>query len=276
MNYRHHFHAGNFADLFKHAGLLAALTVLTAKGQPRLSVIDTHAGAGLYDLEGEAAQRSGEAAQGVGRLMADAAAPQAFAALKAAVRRRNTDGSLRYYPGSPLLTAEALRPGDRLCAFEWRSEDARVLQAALGKAASNCEVVAGDGFAGAPARLRAGDAALVLIDPPFERGDDYERIVDCVGQVLTRAPAASVMIWTPLKDLETFDRLLRRLEGLDPPPALVGEARLRPLSQPMRMNGCALITINPPERLEPALRACGDWIVRVLGEAGGEARLWTL
>ena len=111
LNYRHHFHAGNFADLVKHAVLLAVLERLLRDPAP-LAVLDTHAGAGGYDLLGAEAKKSGEAERGVARLMADETAPAAFDSLKAAVRKLNPDGALRFYPGSPWLAVKALRKGE--------------------------------------------------------------------------------------------------------------------------------------------------------------------
>jgi 23S rRNA (adenine2030-N6)-methyltransferase len=259
MNYRHHFHAGNFADLLKHAGLLAVLEAMTGPSAP-LTVIDTHAGAGLYDLSGEMARKSGEGEAGIGL---------------ARVRAANGGGVLRFYPGSPWLSAAALRGGDRLIACELRDEDGRALKQHLPQTKAAVEVVIGDGFAAAAARIPTGNV-LVLIDPPFERADDYARVQACVGAALRRNVKAAVMVWLPLKDLETFDALLRSLEGLEPPPILVVEARLRALDDPMRLNGCALLLINVPERVNGALSEACAWVVRVLGEPGGGARVWRL
>ena len=122
LAYRHSFHAGNHADVLKHIVQIAVLNYFNEKGKPYW-VIDTHAGAGLYDLQGEAAQRTGEAEVGVRRLMADEGAPEAFATLKAAVRRANRARGLRYYPGSPLLIAETLRVQDSYLACELHPED---------------------------------------------------------------------------------------------------------------------------------------------------------
>ncbi|HEX6860018.1 MAG TPA: 23S rRNA (adenine(2030)-N(6))-methyltransferase RlmJ [Caulobacteraceae bacterium] len=268
MNYRHAFHAGNFADLVKHAALLAMLRELTAGGGP-LTVIDTHGGAGMYDLGGEEARRSGEAADGIGRLMADAGAPAELGPLKQAVAGLNP-GELRLYPGSPVLAARAIRPGDRLIACEIHPTDQDLLRRALA-AYPNARVVGEDGYrtlvahAGAP-RL------LALVDPPFERPDDYQQAADALAAVLRANAAATVCVWLPLKDLETFDAFLRRVEAS----ALVVEVRMRPLIDPMKMNGCALVIANPTPGLEEALRPACEWVVERLGEAGGKARIWHL
>jgi 23S rRNA (adenine2030-N6)-methyltransferase len=275
VNYRHHFHAGNFADLLKHAGILALVAAKKARPGP-LTVIDTHAGAGLYDLKGEMALKSGEAEAGIARLMADPGAPPVFDGLKAAVQRANPDGTLRFYPGSPLLTASALGSKDRLVACELREDDARTLKQNLKGVRPAIETVVGDGFATAASRGAGPGDQLVLIDPPFERADDYAQIQHCVAALLKRPSPDPVLVWTPLKDLETFDSLLRGLEDLDPPSVLVVEARLRPLDNPMRLNGCALLLINGPDSVEAALRSACDWVVSALGEPGGRARVWRL
>lgn len=271
MNYRHAYHAGNFADLQKHAILLAVLEALKARS-PSLSVIDTHAGAGGYDLSGEMARRSGEADAGIFRLLQEADAPAVFAPLVAAVRSMNggRDGPL--YPGSPLLIAGALRREDRYTACELRDDDFDLLRRSLAPYAF-AQASKADGYEAAAAKAGRGGRAFILIDPPFERPDDYVRIVEVTRQALQRDPAAVLAIWTPLKDLETFDAFVRGLETVTND-ALVAEVRLRPLLDPMKMNGSAMVLVGAPPEVEPAVRASTDWIVRHLGQVGGAARVW--
>lgn len=273
MNYRHAFHAGNFADLVKHAALTLLLDAMTG-AKPALTVIDTHAGAGAYDLEGEEARRSGEAESGIARLLAADRAPEAFDILVAAVARANHGRPLTVYPGSPALICAALRPQDRLVAFELNPAVERALAELLAPLAPQAQAVRGDGFAQAPLRTPKSPA-LVLIDPPFEARDDYGRIVSACDGVLARNPQAVILIWTPLKDLETFDGFLRRLEGLEQP-ILVAETRLRPLSDPMLLNGCAMVVVNPPAGVAKSLAEVCGWVAETLGEAGAKARLWSL
>jgi 23S rRNA (adenine2030-N6)-methyltransferase len=273
LNYRHIYHAGNFADLVKHAILLQVLGRLQARSGS-LQVIDTHAGAGVYDLDSAEARKSEEAAAGVARLMADAEAPEVFAPLKAAVWKLNPSGGLHRYPGSPWLVAQALRPADRLIACELRPDEFGALQRTLTRPQE--VALFDDGYRIAQARVRPDAGALVLVDPPYERADDYAQAQACARAVLQRSPSATVLIWAPLKDLETFDGLLRGLEGPGGPPVLVAEARLRPLSDPMRLNGCALVVVNDPPGTEEGAFAVCDWAVRRLGEPGGEARVWRL
>jgi 23S rRNA (adenine2030-N6)-methyltransferase len=273
MNYRHAFHAGNFADLAKHAVLTALLRDLTS-GPAALTVIDTHAGAGLYDLSAEAARRTREGEGGVARLMADGAAPSAFADLKAAVRRANASSETRYYPGSPLIVAGFLRPRDRAMFCELRDDDASILKRALPRE-SGALVHRGDGWVYAARLAPASPTPLiVLIDPPFEAPDDYAQAVRLAARVLARNPAAVVAVWTPIKDLATFDAFLGDLEdAAGAAGVLIAEVRLRPLIDPMRLNGCAMVVINAPPVLQDHARAVVDWIARELGEAGALGRV---
>lgn len=271
MNYRHAFHAGNFADLHKHAILLAMLSALQEQSQA-LSVIDTHAGAGGYDLSGEMARRSGEAQAGIFRLKAASDAPAVFSPLLKAVADMNggRDGDL--YPGSPLLIARALRKTDRYAGCELRPDDAQLLRKTLAPYA-NAQALEADGFATAVERAGRGGRAFVVIDPPFERPDDYDRIAATTRAILKRAPDAVLAIWLPIKDLETFDAFLRTMETVTDG-LLVAELRLRPLTDPMKMNGCAMVMIGAPGSVDAAAAQAGDWIAARLGEAGGRSRVW--
>jgi len=270
LNYRHAFHAGNFADLVKHAVLLDLLARLQAEASA-VPVIDTHAGRGLYDLAGAEARKSGEAEAGVQRLMAVADAPAAFAPLTAAVRRLNGAGPLRRYPGSPWLVAEALRPADSYLGCELRPEEHAALRETL-RGRRGVRTACADGYEVAAAETPAQGHALVLIDPPFERADDYARIVETLAAVRRRNRRASALVWLPLKDLETFDAFLRDLEDAVDAPLLAGETRMRPLTDPLKMNGCALVAMSAPDGLGPALQAVSRWTAQTLGE-DGEARV---
>lgn len=272
VNYRHAFHAGNFADLVKHATLTRLLEALLAIPAP-LTIVDTHAGAGGYDLDGELSRRTGEAAQGIFRLMAADDAPAVFDALKAAVRQGNPGGEVRFYPGSPSLIAGVLRAGDRYTACELRDDDFELLRQTL-SGHSGAMALQADGFATARRAAGRDGRLFALIDPPFERADDYERIAETLNMVLGLAPQACVAVWLPLKDLETFDAFLRQVE----PAArslLIAEARLKPLVDPMKMNGCAMVIANAPAGMESDLEAICGWVAGNLGEAGGRASVWS-
>ncbi len=275
MNYRHAFHAGNFADLIKHAAVTLIMDRLIARPQPLL-VLDSHAGAGIYDLMGDLARKSGEALAGIIPMMADPSAPSAFDGLKAAVAQVNSQGAIRLYPGSPVLIAEMLRPGDAYIGAELRPDDFDALSQCLASSRGQARAVRTDGFD--LVRDRANDRRdlFVLIDPPYEKPDDYARIIDAIGPCLSRPQRATILIWAPLKDLETFDSFLRRLEALGGPAALVVEARLYPLTDPMKLNGCALVLMGEPDGVVSDLATAAQWVVASAGGPSGRSKVWRL
>lgn len=269
MNYRHSFHAGNFADLVKHALVLWLLERRQAAGS--VMVIDTHAGAGVYDLTGDAA-RSKEAEAGIGRLMQAVDRPPLIEALAAEVERLNPHGGATLYPGSPLLVAQKLRAGDRYLGFELHPPVLELLEQAL-EPFPQAEARGGDGYDQAAVEAKAAKGAFVLIDPPFEKPDDYQRAADLAARIGAN-PAATVAVWTPLKDLETFDGFMRRLAAAGAKDVLAAEARLRPLDNPMKMNGCAMVMLNPPAGADAAAREVCGWVAGMLGDAGARAEVW--
>jgi 23S rRNA (adenine2030-N6)-methyltransferase len=274
LNYRHAFHAGNFADLVKHAALLELLARAAADPAP-FQIIDTHAGRGVYDLTGEDARRSGEAAAGIGRLVESREPPPEFAPLVAAVRRLNGSRGLVRYPGSPWLATERLRAQDSWLGCELRAAEHAALRKALAER-RGVETVCADGFDLAGQRCSKTGRVLVLVDPPFERADDYARTVATAAAVVRKNPAAQALVWLPLKDLETLDAFLRDLEDAVGAPILVAETRMRPLTDPLRMNGCALVLIGGDNAgLTPKLETIYRWAAESLGE-GGSARVYGL
>jgi 23S rRNA (adenine2030-N6)-methyltransferase len=273
MNYRHIYHAGNFADLLKHAVLIELLRRLTGS-RPPLTVVDTHAGAGLYDLEDPQARRTGEGLAGVGRLMVERNAPAVFDPLKAAVAAANSGGAVRFYPGSPLIVAHALRARDRYVGCETRPDDAAALRAAM-PGRSRADIVKEDGWTVAVNRAPPGPASLLLlIDPPFERGDDVAQVINVSQVVQKRNPGAVIAVWTPIKDLTAFDAIVMAFaDAVGPAATMIVEVRLRPLTDPMMLNGCAMIVSNPPGGVDEPCGQAAAWIARTLGEAGGLGRV---
>lgn len=266
MNYRHAYHAGNFADLVKHAALLRLLAELQKDRGP-LTVIDTHAGRGLYDLSGPEAQASGEAEAGIVRLMAAADPPAEFAPLIREVSVLN-DGPVRRYPGSPLLIARRLRPADRYIACELRPDDHAALSLAL-KPHGNARTLCMDGYRALAEQTPTAGRVMALIDPPFEKADDYARIVESLATLRARNARAQALVWLPLKDLQTLDGFLADLEDAVAAPVVVAECRMRPLSDPMAMNGCVLLMLGGPDLQAPLAAICG-WVAQALGEGGAE------
>ncbi len=273
MNYRHAFHAGNFADLVKHAGLLRLLAELTKGGSPPLTVIDTHAGRGLYDLAGAEARKSGEADAGIVQLMRAKDAPTDFGSLVRTVAALNPAGEVRRYPGSPWLIAESLRPGDRYVACELRQDEHEALRVAM-RGRANVRTLNADGYAAAVSECPPKGRVLALIDPPFEKSDDYGRIVETLAALRRKNRTAQALVWLPIKDLETLDSFLRDLEDEVAAPMLVAETRMKPLSDPMKMNGCALVLVDGPDLAAPFAAICG-WVAQALGSEGA-AKIYPL
>ncbi|HEY6024700.1 MAG TPA: 23S rRNA (adenine(2030)-N(6))-methyltransferase RlmJ, partial [Pseudolabrys sp.] len=257
MNYHHEFHAGNFADVFKHAVLCRILDYL--RGKPAaFRVIDTHAGAGLYDLTSDEARRGGEWHGGIEKLMA-AQLPKAVAELLSpyleVVGALNERGRLRVYPGSPALARAWLRPQDRLIACELEPRTAAALTRNM-QGDSRIKTLALDGWtalnAYVPPKERRG---LVLVDPPFEVDSDFVRLSSGLAAAHRKWQTGIYALWYPIKGRREPDALAKRLRRLDPAKVLRAELMVAPLSDPTRLNGAGMIVINPPWTLETELSA---------------------
>lgn len=266
MNYRHGYHAGGFTDVLKHTALCELLRLLTAKDK-KLFVLDTHAGAGGYDLAGNAAQRTGEAETGIVRLVATPrqGMPPVVARYVAAVSAYDrkfgrADAGLRHYPGSPRLIRPALRPGDRFIACELHPEDALTLKREFAGDRA-VEVRQVDGYKALKALLPPIERrGLVLIDPPFEATDEFDHLLRALRQALRRFATGCYALWYPIKD-EAAAAFARDLVAYK---ALTLELR-RTDGAPGKLAACALAVINPPWRFEEAMREALPWIARQLG-----------
>ena len=277
MNYRHAYHAGNFADVVKHVVLMRCLVHLRRKEAP-FRVIDTHAGSGLTRLDHRHAATTGEWRRGIARVFGaeaepwPAAAADLLAPYLAAVRAENPDGVLVAYPGSPLLACGQLRNGDALIANERHPDDVAALRALLGKDKA-CTVSADDGYrtlkASLPPRERRG---LILIDPPFEEPGELIRMTDALAEGLARFATGTYLLWYPIKDekpVARFHRAIRELAlaaRVEPPLRI--EMLLRPPRNPLILNGCGLIVVNPPYTLAGELEVLLPHLANRLGEPG--------
>jgi 23S rRNA (adenine2030-N6)-methyltransferase len=249
MNYRHSFHAGNSADVVKHSLLIALVRALQHK-QGALTLIDTHAGCGLYDLEGDEAQRTGESAQGVLRALAD---PNPLLNdYRAAVQAVNVEAEPRLYPGSPRILAQLLRPQDFLIVNEKHPEDAYALRGAMrGTSAAVHERDAYEFWlAMLPPRTARG---VVVVDPPYEQPDERARITATLAAACRKWAHGVTVIWYPLKDRATHGRWKEQLRKLGIPKLLCVEHWLYDGDQPGIYNGAGLYIVNPPYAFTQAL-----------------------
>ncbi|MBL8589805.1 MAG: 23S rRNA (adenine(2030)-N(6))-methyltransferase RlmJ [Methylobacteriaceae bacterium] len=275
MNYRHAFHAGNFADVFKHAFLALILTHLTRK-DAALRYLDTHAGVGLYDLTGEEATRSGEAADGIARLDADP--PQGEAErllapyLETVAAARAAHGPT-IYPGSPWIAARLTRPQDRLTLCELNPQERETLTRAMRRDA-RVGVVGVDGYvalgAYVPPKERRG---LVLVDPPFESRDEFSRMAAALVRAHRKWPTGVYALWHPVKHVAEARGLadaiaaagVRRVLRLE---LVVGAAGPPPRGGGPPLIGAGLVLVNPPFGLEAQARALLPFLAARLGRDG--------
>jgi 23S rRNA (adenine2030-N6)-methyltransferase len=255
MNYRHAFHAGNSADVVKHSLLIALVQALQLK-PGALTLIDTHAGVGLYDLDGDQALRTGESTHGVLRAFAD---PMPLLNnYRAAVQAVNTGNETRFYPGSPRLLAQFLRPQDVLILNEKHPEDAQSLRRAMrGTPAAVHERDAYElWLAMLPTRTPRG---MVVVDPPYEQTDERARITSTLASAHRKWAHGVTVIWYPMKDRATHERWKQQLRMLGIPKFLTVEHWLYDADQPSIYNGAGLFIVNPPyaftQSLPPLLEA---------------------
>ena len=256
MNYRHAFHAGNFADVVKHLIVCRIVEYLKRKPAP-FRVVDTHAGIGLYDLGAEEAERTGEWREGIGRLwtgrLSGEAADLAEPYLDT-VRAENPEGELRHYPGSPLLVRRLLRPSDKLVAFELHPDDATAL-AALFRRDREGSGVAADGWDALAGQLPPPERrGLVLVDPPFEMPGEFRRLAGGLARAHRRFAGGTFALWYPIKDVVEVESFIASLEQSAIPDMLRIELTIRAPSTPPRLHGTGMIVVNPPFALETELR----------------------
>jgi 23S rRNA (adenine2030-N6)-methyltransferase len=277
MNYRHAYHAGGFADVVKHAVLCRMIAHLRQK-PAAFRVIDTHAGAGVYDLAGAEASKTGEWRQGIGRLIGKAAQdlPAAARALLApyldAVAAFNPAGTLIAYPGSPALIQSMLRRQDRLIACEFEPQAAAALADRL-RGDPRAKTLAIDGWtalaAYVPPQERRG---LVLVDPPFEQPDEFSRLARGLQTAHRKWATGSYLLWYPIKDPGDAAAFARKLSRLGIARMLRVELIAATASEDLGLRGSGLIAVNPSWTLHDELNALLPALAGALGR-GGQAKL---
>jgi 23S rRNA (adenine2030-N6)-methyltransferase len=282
MNYRHAFHAGGFADVIKHIVLVRVLTYLHEK-PAAFRVIDSHAGAGLYDLTGEQAQRGGEWLTGIARILQARFSEATAALLKPyldVVRAFNPQANmLAAYPGSPLFARALLRPQDRLTACEVEPSARKALIDAL-RNDQQARVVDLDGWVALPAFVPPNERrGLVLIDPPFEAKDEFARLEKGFLAAFNKWPTGIFLLWYPAKSRRLTDQLARqvaRAAASTRPAAkcLRLEFSVAPQTQDAALASCGLLIVNPPWTLQDELKIILPELEKPLGQGGaGRFRL---
>ena len=254
LSYRHAFHAGNHADVLKHYVLFEILSYYGQKDKPYW-YIDTHAGAGQYDLKGPQAAQNAEYLEGVGRLWEQSQLPPALVAFLGALRAFNSGPDLRIYPGSPLLAGSLVRDEDRMLLYEMHPADLRALQARFKASGRQVRVRGEDGFAGLVGILPPPTRrAVVLIDPPYEVKADYRRVEEVLSAALKRFPQGTYVLWYPLLRRNEVQVMRERFRRLGAPAWLQVELQVR---QPTGsgMYGSGVYVINPPWTLPQQLES---------------------
>jgi len=278
MNYQHAFHAGNFADVHKHAVLARVLVHLRQK-PAAFRVIDSHAGAASYDLFANEASRSGEWRDGIARVWKEAPTPattgrerELLAPYLDAVAACNPHGELRTYPGSPLIVTNLLRLRDRLIACELEPKSAARLALVL-RGDRRAKAIAIDGWTAIGAYLPPKERrGLVLIDPPFEEAADFSRLSEALDIGRGKWPTGCYMLWYPIKTRAGPDALARRLKALDLAKMLRCELSPGPPRADAGLAGSGLIIVNPPFTLEADLRVLLPALGRMLAAPGRQAQ----
>jgi 23S rRNA (adenine2030-N6)-methyltransferase len=273
LAYRHAFHAGNHADVLKHATLVAVLRHMNAKDKA-WRLVDTHAGAGAYALHAEHAQKHAEYKQGIARLWQTGDLPPLLADYVAQVRAFNPHEELALYPGSPRIARALMRPQDQLRLFELHPTDHALLAESF---AGDRQVLVqqADGFAGLKSQLPPPSRrGVLLMDPSYEIKTDYAEVVNAAREALTRFAEGVVMVWYPQLDLRESVQLPQRLKAVADTQAKKGwlHARLtvaEPNDRGFGMLGSGMFVINPPHTLQPALKAALPVLVRLLGQFAG-------
>jgi len=267
LSYRHGFHAGNHADVLKHIALVALLRILTRKDKA-VTVVDTHAGAGMYSLEQGFAVKNAEFRNGIALLWERNDLPAPVTDYLDQVRGVNPDGVLRHYPGSPRIALGVLRPQDRLRLFELHGTEGLILAEQFAKEGRRVAVTASDGFAGLKAVLPPPSRrGLVLIDPSYELATDYRAVVAALRDGMRRFATGTYVVWYPLlqrrESIELPDKL-RRAAGTDwLDIALQVKA---PSPEGRGLHGSGMFIVNPPWTLSDEVRGIMPWLARVLAQ----------
>lgn len=265
MNYRHAYHAGNFADVFKHTVLLALIESLQSKPTP-FCYVDTHAGSGSYVLDGVEAGKTGEYLDGVARLQGAEELPPLLQRFRDSILEGAERGQqIRQYPGSPLQVARLLRPNDQAQLCELHPEEAAKLRALLHRD-SRLHVHERDGYAALKALLPPKEKrGLVLIDPPYEAQEaEYQLISNALKGALQRWPSGIYAVWYPIKLRSQVQPFLHAMGHTPCKRVLRAEILVHAANTPLRLNGAGMVILNAPWNLDESLRPSMPALARIL------------
>jgi 23S rRNA (adenine2030-N6)-methyltransferase len=266
MNYRHVYHAGNFADVAKHVALLYCLEALKRK-EAAFFALDSHAGRGFYDLQAPEAQKSGEAERGVQQLIVKAAGNQSLSGYLTAIRARRGK-RLPRYPGSPALIAQALRPQDRALFVELMPAEARAAEREI-ESVGRLRTQISDGYAALKAFLPPDERrGLVLIDPPYESIDELKMMLQAFAEAYRRWPSGIYLMWYPIRSAGQRALVHGRFEALQIPKMLIADLAVHPDDAGLGLAGSGLLIVNPPYGADKFLRDAYGVIHEAIAAAG--------
>jgi 23S rRNA (adenine2030-N6)-methyltransferase len=269
LSYRHGFHAGNHADVFKHLALILLVRSLLHKEKP-FFYLDTHSGAGRYDLGSPMARKNREYETGIAALwkIKHAPMPEVVRNYLETLHALNSDGKLRLYPGSPRIVRHYLRPGDRMALCELHPNEVKALGEEFA-GDKQVKIHPLDGYQALKALLPPSERrGLVLIDPAFELKDEWRRLLDAVKEAYRRWATGIFAVWYPIQNRATADDFLRRFKKSGIRKVLITEVSIFDPDETLRLNGSGMVIINPPWKLEEELRSLLPWLWEKLAADG--------
>jgi 23S rRNA (adenine2030-N6)-methyltransferase len=263
MNYRHSYHAGNFADVFKHSILVLLIQKLLQKEKP-FCYFDSHAGIGYYDLYSAETQKTQEYISGIAKVLAQESYPPELTTYINIIKKLNLGDSMQYYPGSPYIVRQMLRAQDRMVLMELHKDDVQMLKQNFFNdqqvAVHHC-----DGYLGLKAFLPPKEnRGLVLIDPPFEEKDEFTKVIEGLKIALERWRNGIYAIWYPIKDRLSVNEFLTQINTIAPNEVLVSEITIVEQSELSSLVSCGMAIINPPWQLDQKLKYVVPWMEKTM------------
>ena len=272
MNYRHAYHAGNFADVFKHI-ILCALTKSFLTKETPFCFLETHGGTGSYDLSSHAAKKNNESQLGIAKIFAEKQVPPLVEDYLSCVQQLNQAGKLRFYPGSPYYVRQLIRPQDRMILCELQRDEYISLKKFF-KDDKKMMVQQQDGYQGLSAFLPPKERrGLVFIDPPYEKQDELFSLVTELVKTIQRFETGVYAIWYPIKTRREINLFHQAIQAKISRTTLVAELSIFPENLASHLNGCGMLIINPPWQLEQQLQELLPWLLSKLNVTEGHSQV---